>query len=44
VGVTDGANTEIVAGEIAPDARVIIGGGPKTSGPAAPRPPGFRMF
>ena len=34
-GVTDGAFTEIVSGELAEGAAVIVGGGPKPSAQAA---------
>lgn len=46
VGVTDGSVTEIVSGDIAADARVIVGGGPRTAPAATPagQPPRFRMF
>jgi HlyD family secretion protein len=45
-GVSDGALTEIISGDIAEGAKVIVGGGPKAvaapaAGPPAPRGPRF---
>ena len=48
LGPTDGAYTEILAGEIKDATQVITGGGPRPAGPAAPTsgPParGPRLF
>jgi HlyD family secretion protein len=39
VGVTDGSHTELVAGDLADGAQVIVGGGPRPAG-GAPVEPG----
>ncbi len=48
LGPSDGAYTEIVSGDVAEGAQVIVGGGPRASGPTPPaaRPPmrGPRLF
>lgn len=50
LGPTDGAMTQVLAGDLAPGQQVVIGGGPKTPAPAAtpasasPAPRGPRLF
>ncbi len=47
VGVTDGAYTELVSGDLKPGAQVVVGGGPRATAaaPAGPRGPrGPRLF
>jgi len=47
LGVTDGSYTEVLAGDLAEGAGVIIGGGPRaqaTAEPAPSRPRGPRLF
>ncbi len=44
LGVTDGATTELVAGDLQPGLNVIVGGGPARPAPPPPGPRGPRLF